>query len=126
MKSMLFGMVLVLSTQLVGQVRIPPGTVLPLMLSSSLISNKSTSGEVLRAVITQDVPLTTGETIRAGSKVTGRVVNSGRTSAAGGAEISFEFDTITFSKSSPVPLSVLYHSIFDRKSPRKPSRSLHI
>jgi hypothetical protein len=53
---------------------IPVGTILPVSLNTALRSDKSGSGTTIIATVMQDVPLGRGETLRKGSKVTGRVV----------------------------------------------------
>jgi hypothetical protein len=94
MKSVLFAVVLAVSTGALAQNVIPPGTVLPVMLNSSLRSKKSTPGQVITARIMQNVPLTTGATIRAGSKLIGRVVAVTPPDTGTGVRISFRFDTL--------------------------------
>ena len=76
---------------------IPAGTILPVSLNSSLRSGKSGSGAAITATVMQDVPLGAGKTLRAGSKVTGHVIEA---SAPGkGSDeprISFQFDQVRF------------------------------
>ena len=76
---------------------IPAGTILPVSLNSSLRSGKSGSAATITATVMQDVPLGAGKTLRAGSKVTGHVVEASA-SGKGSDEprISFQFDQVRF------------------------------
>jgi hypothetical protein len=87
-----------------AQNTIPAGTILPLRLNSALNSKKSKAGQAISATLMQDVPLVPRSTIHAGSKVIGHVFDVTPASAAGGAEISFQFDTIEISKQK-VPIT---------------------
>jgi len=75
---------------------IPPGTVLPAQLESSLNPAKNKPGQRLIARIMQDVPLSPGRKIPEGAKLIGHVV----TVKAGGpgqpAQITLRFDTLQF------------------------------
>jgi len=82
---------------LLAQSAIPPGTILPVSLNSSLNSRKVTPGQLLTARIMQDVPLPSGSSIRAGAKVLGHVIDVGPADRQDGARISFQFDTIAAS-----------------------------
>jgi hypothetical protein len=126
MKLMLCGVVLALATQMAGAITIPSGTALPVSLNSSISSNNSRPGQVLKARVMQDVPLTDGQTIRAGSTVTGHVVNNPAAGARNGTRVSFEFDTLTLSKSEPLLSSFLYHSLFDRKPKQTTTITAHL
>jgi hypothetical protein len=74
---------------------IPVGTILPVSLNTALRSDKSGSGTTIIATVMQDVPLGRGETLRKGSKVTGRVVEV-ITPGKGSDEsrISFQLDQV--------------------------------
>src|SRR5580692_329414 len=74
---------------------IPVGTILPVSLNTALRSDKSGSGTTIIATVMQDVPLGRGETLRKGSKVTGRVVeviSPGKGSDE--SRISFQLDQV--------------------------------
>jgi hypothetical protein len=74
---------------------IPTGTIIPVSLNSALQSDKTGSGAAVTATVMQDVPLSGGETLRRGSKVTGHVVEamaSGK--EAHQARLSFQFDRV--------------------------------
>ncbi|MGA6986983.1 MAG: hypothetical protein WBZ01_13090 [Terriglobales bacterium] len=84
---------------------IPAGTIVPVTLNSNLRSDKSETGAAITATIMQDVPLGAGNTLRAGSKVTGHVIEAvtpGR--GSDGSRISFQFDQIHFGNET-VPIT---------------------
>jgi hypothetical protein len=74
---------------------IPAGTIIPVSLNSTLRSDKSGSGDVITATVMQDVPLGMGKALRAGSRVTGHVVEA-ITPGKGSDEpgVSFRFDQV--------------------------------
>jgi hypothetical protein len=84
---------------------IPAGTIVPVSLNSTLRSDTSRSGSKIIATVLQDVPLGPGKTLRAGSKVTGHVVES-TTPGRGSDEskITFQFDQVQFGNHS-VPIT---------------------
>ncbi|MGA7399451.1 MAG: hypothetical protein WCC99_21320 [Candidatus Sulfotelmatobacter sp.] len=89
---MILGITLILfATQVLGQSSIPPGTILPVQLNSSLNSRKLRPGQVITARVMQDVPLSSGSKIHAGAKVIGHVTAVKR---ANGAQVSLRFDTL--------------------------------
>src|SRR5580692_9485570 len=53
---------------------IPPGTILPVRLNSTLSSAKCRKGQVITGRIMQDVPLSPRARIKEGSKVLGHIV----------------------------------------------------
>jgi hypothetical protein len=74
---------------------IPAGTKIPVSLNSTLRPDKSVSRDVITATVMQDVTLSMGKTLRAGSSVTGHVVEvvpRGRGSDE--SKISFQFDQV--------------------------------
>lgn len=98
MKCMLFLAVLTVSSGLFAQDDLPAGTILPLELRSSLNTQKMRVGQVVNARIMQDVPLTNGSTIHAGAKVVGHVVEVLSPTDRRGAQLSFQFDTLEYSR----------------------------
>jgi hypothetical protein len=98
MKNAMLLIWLALATGSFGQNGIPAGTILPLRLNSSLNSAKSKPGQVVSARLMQDVPLPAGGKIRAGSIAIGQVLAVVRATNNIGAEVSFRFDTLKFSK----------------------------
>ncbi len=103
MKSFLPGFLL-LSAAALAQNEIPPGTILPAQLNSSLNSRKITAGQTFTARIMQDVPLSPHTKIRAGSKVVGRVVSASAAEKGGSSQITLRFDRLEFHHRS-VPIS---------------------
>jgi hypothetical protein len=76
---------------------IPAGTILPVTLNSNLRSDKNARGGAITATLMQDVPLAAGKTLRAGSQLTGHVIEvitPGRGSDQ--AKLSFQFDGVRF------------------------------
>jgi len=73
---------------------IPAGTVLPVMLNSTLSSGKNKPGQKISARVMQSVPLPDGRTIRAGASVQGRITSVTPASKGSGASVSVRFDTL--------------------------------
>ncbi len=96
--------------------RIPAGTIIPVSLNSTLRSDKSGSEATITATVTQDVPLSAGETLRRGSKVTGHVIE-GTTAGKGPVEskISFQFDRIQLG-SLTIPITTNLRAVASRKA----------
>jgi hypothetical protein len=80
-----------------GGPAIPPGTILPVRLNSAISSAKSRPGQVITGRIMQDVPLSPGVRIRAGTKVIGHIVERIPASTGAPASISFQFDKLVSS-----------------------------
>jgi hypothetical protein len=95
MKHMVWIVLILCATQLLAQSEIPEGTILPVLLNSSLNSSKVKTGQAITARIVQDVPLLSGATIHAGAKVLGHVEDVQRQN---GGQISVRFDTLVISK----------------------------
>jgi len=85
------------SAHLFAQITIPPGTILPVALKSSLNSRKARVGQVVIARVMQDAPLPQG-TIRAGSRVIGHITNVKQADATSGAQVSLRFNTVATRK----------------------------
>ena len=73
---------------------IPPGTIIPVRLNSTLSSAKCRKGQVITGRIMQDVPLSPGVRIREGSKVLGHVVEVTPATTSAQARISLRFDML--------------------------------
>jgi hypothetical protein len=73
---------------------IPSGTVLPVLLNSSLSSAKSRPDQVITARIMQNVPLPNGRKIPAGATVIGHITSVRRASNGNPARVSLRFDTL--------------------------------
>lgn len=76
---------------------IPAGTVIPVMLRTSLDARKSRAGQKIEARVMQDVPLPGQTRIRAGTKLVGRVVEVTRSSPGAGSRIVISFDHLRMS-----------------------------
>lgn len=75
---------------------LPAGTILPVVLRTSVSFDKCKTGEVLRGKIAQNVPLPNGSTIRRGSQVEGHVVQVTPAANGAGARMSIQFDKLYF------------------------------
>jgi hypothetical protein len=85
--------------------QIPAGTALPVMLNSTLDSTRSKTGDKLEGRLMQDVVLPSGERIKAGSRVLGRVEGSSAPSAGGPATVTMSFERV-LSGDREYPISV--------------------
>lgn len=116
----LAAVVLCFVTTLAAQA-LPAGTVLPVMLNSSLDARKDKPGEKIEGKIMQDVPLPSGGQIKSGAHVVGHVVSVVKP-AGGGSSIVVKFDQLN-SEGQVVALSVSLRalasteSVFDAKLP---------
>ena len=76
---------------------IPAGTVIPVMLRTTLDARKAKVGQKIEAQVMQDVPLFSQTRIRTGAKLVGHVVEVTRPSAASGSRgsrIAISFDRL--------------------------------
>jgi len=86
-----------------NEIKVPPGTILPVRLNSSLSSSKSKANQVISARIMQDVPLPGGAKIPEGSQVLGTIVQVAAARSGSPAEISLRFDKLrTAHQSFPI------------------------
>ena len=76
---------------------IPPGTILPVRLNSTLSLAKCRKGQVITGRIMQDVPLSPGARIKEGSKVLGHIVEVTPATTGTLARISLQFDKLVSS-----------------------------
>lgn len=86
---------LAISSALFGQTVVPPGTILPVQLNSTLRSDKSKPGQRVSARIMQDVPLPNGSKIKTGAKVLGLVVGVQTANNRSSGNIVLRFDAVT-------------------------------
>jgi len=95
---------------------IPAGTIIPVSLNSTLRSDKSGSGGAITATVMQDVPLGMGKTLRAGSRVTGHVVEA-ITPGKGSDEskISFQFDQVRLGNLT-IPITANLRAVASRSA----------
>ena len=90
---------LLIASALAAQ-EIPAGTVIPVMLRTTLDARKAKVGQKIEARVMQDVPLPSQTRIRAGAKLVGHVVEVTRPSAASGlpgsrgSRIAMSFDRL--------------------------------
>src|ERR1017187_2593841 len=82
---------LLIASGLLAQ-EIPAGTVIPVMLQTTLDARKARVGQKIEAKVMQDVPLPSQTRIRAGAKLVGQVVEVTRPSATSGSRIVMSFD----------------------------------
>jgi hypothetical protein len=73
---------------------VPPGTILPVRLNSTLSSANSKPGQIVTARLMQNVPLPDGQRIRAGATVIGHITSVSLASNGTPAAISLRFDTL--------------------------------
>jgi hypothetical protein len=85
---LLFVLMLVSATSL-AQTEVPPGTLIPVMLSSSIDSEKSKTDDKISARVMQDVPLYGEEKLPAGSHISGHIVQ------VSGTRVAFVMDRLT-------------------------------
>jgi hypothetical protein len=77
-----------------AQSTIPPGTILPVILRTSISPEHASQGQTVRGEIAQDVPLPDGSKIRKGSKIEGQIVEVASGGTGNGAKISIRFDKV--------------------------------
>jgi hypothetical protein len=76
---------------------IPPGTILPIHLNSTISSAKTKPGQVITGRIMQDILLSPGLKIRGGAKVIGHIVEVTPATAGMRARIALQFDKLVSS-----------------------------
>jgi hypothetical protein len=86
-----------------NQSTIPPGTILPVILRTTIAPEKMREGETIRGEIAQDVPLPSGAKIRKGSKVEGHVIEVVAAGNGNNAKISIRFDKV-YSHGQAIPV----------------------
>jgi hypothetical protein len=77
-----------------AELEIPAGTILPVRLNHALSSKSAEAGQEVTGRIMQNVPLPNHDEIRAGAKVSGRIVSVQRAGNGTDGKISFRFDTL--------------------------------
>jgi hypothetical protein len=92
MKGILWISLMLLATPLFAQSAIPPGTILPVQLNSSINSRKVKPGQVITARLMQDVPISPDSRIREGAKMIGHIEEVER------SKVSVRFDILMVSK----------------------------
>lgn len=94
---------LVLSLIAPGQ-QLPPGTVLPVRLNSSLEARHAKPGQKITGTIMQDVPLPDGGKIPVGAHVVGHIVESHPATSASPSTLAIAFDEIVL-KDRSIPVA---------------------
>lgn len=103
MTSLRIAIAVLLAAGLLPAQEIPPGTALPVMLSSTLDARKLQSGQPVSGSIQQDVPLPSGGKIGARSRVIGRVLQAG-VNADGSSFIRMRWEQVR-AKGRDLPLT---------------------
>lgn len=84
---------------------IPPGTILPVILRTTIAPEKMKQGQTVRGEIAQDVPLPGGAKIAKGSKIEGHVVEVlPAAGSSAGTKISIRFDKV-YSRGQTIPMT---------------------
>jgi len=87
-----------------GPSAIPPGTILPVILRTTMSWDKLKSGQVVHGAIAQDVPLPGGATIHAGSKVEGSVIGVEPGANGAATKVSIRFDKL-YNRGQVIPVT---------------------
>lgn len=77
-----------------GKSLIPVGTVLPVILRTTIAPDKIKQGQAIHGEIAQEVPLPGGTKISKGSKVEGHIVEVAPSGNGSGAKVSLRFDKV--------------------------------
>lgn len=83
---------------------IPAGTVLPVMLNSTLNAARNKPGQAITGRIKQDVPLPDGSTIPKNSMIFGQVVSATTATATSPSRLAIKFDRLTV-KGKQLPIA---------------------
>ncbi len=89
---------------------IPAGTMIPVMLQTTLDARKATEGQKITARVMQDVPLQGQERIRTGAKLIGHIVAVTRPGASSRSRIVVSFDRLMFD-GREVPITTSLRSL---------------
>ncbi len=90
--------------------QIPPGTVLPVMLNSSLDAKKDKPGRKVSARVMQDVRLPDGTKIPAGSHIVGQILRVTGPTANSPSQLALKLDQL-YSRGRSVPLTTSLRAI---------------
>ena len=100
---------LLLAPALMAQ-EIPAGTVIPVMLKTTLDARKATVGQKIEARVMQDVPLPSQARIRTGATLIGHVVVVTRAGATSGSRIVVSFDRLV-TDGADIPVTTSLRSL---------------
>ncbi len=100
---------LLLASTLIAQ-EIPAGTIIPVMLQTTLDARKVKVGQKIKTRVMQDIPLSSQTRIRAGSKLIGHVVEVTRPTGAFGSRLVISFDRLT-TGGAEVPVTTSLRSL---------------
>jgi hypothetical protein len=89
---------------------IPPGTILPVRLQTTISVEKSKPGQIIVGKIAQEVPLQNGSKIHAGSRVEGHILEISLSGSASGPKVSLQFDKV-YSQSRVIPITTNLRAI---------------
>jgi len=93
---------------------LPAGTVLPMLLNSTIDTKKDKPGAKIEGVLKQDVPLPSGKKIKSGSRVEGHIIAVSRP-AGGVARVVLTFDKLQVAGHA-TPLSLVVRAIAAKES----------
>lgn len=103
-RTLLFALALVFPAAIAAQT-IPNGTVLPVMLNSTLDARHSQPGQKITGRIKQDVPLPDGTNIARNSTIAGQIVSVTPASANSPSRLAVKFDQLIV-KGRQIPIAV--------------------
>lgn len=86
-----------------AKAQIPAGTVLPVMVRSTLDARRLKPGQTITGRVMQDVPLPDGQAIPRGTNVLGHIISVQAPSASAPSRLTLEFDQLEW-KGSRVPV----------------------
>ena len=86
------------TTAAVASSSLPVGTILPVRLDKTLSLEEARAGQVIEAIVMQDVPLPNREKIRMRSRVRGTILSVGKAGEGNGIQLSMQFNEIEYDK----------------------------
>lgn len=122
LRGRLFAFILVLSSAAAAAQEIPDGTVLPVMLVSTLDARHDRPGRTITGRIMQAVPLPDGASLPQGSRIIGHVVAASPATAGSPSHLVIRFDRIV-TKGRPIPIAAhlralaSMNEVFEAKMP---------
>ena len=89
---------------------VPAGTILPVVLRTSISLENSKPGQILKGKVAQDVPLPGGSMIRKGTTVEGHIVEVSPATTGEGTRVTLQFDKLNL-KGRWIPLKTNLRAI---------------